>query len=516
MGKRIPNYFNLLVVIYVALGSTACSYGMAIIGSTVGQPTFYTSLNMAPPGTPGYDKTANLLSAYNGVNAAGSIFGAAFTAWFAQWAGRKRNIQLGAVIVTIGGALCAGSVDVAMFIVSRFIAGFGIGMLITAIPMYQSEVSTPESRGFMTCMHGIMFAVGYSLAAWIGFACYFSSPTSSFGWRFPVAFQCAPALLLLAGSYILPFSPRWLLQQDRQEEAFAVLKRLHVSKEDPDGKEASREFFQMRKQLELDRRIKAKPGAFDVFKTPANRKRALFAFTLMFGFEFTGILVITNYGVLLYEEIGLGDYMPLLLSAIYVTVTFPGNVFTALYVDKIGRRKIILFGLAGCIICNIFECALQAQYLGTNNKSGLDAAIFFIFFFVIFWSSCLDATQYLYVSEIFPNQIRSQGSAVGLIGLYCGSIVVLVAGPIALNVISWKFFIVLIIPPAFLWFIVFFFYPETKQRSLEDLGEAFGDKVAVHYFNATEEEEAQYAAEEMLRKQGYTTENIEDIASEEK
>ena len=83
MGKRIPNLFNLLVVIYVALGSTACSYGMAIIGSTVGQPTFYTSLKMAPPGTPGYSRTANLLSAYNGVNAAGSIFGAGFTSWYA-------------------------------------------------------------------------------------------------------------------------------------------------------------------------------------------------------------------------------------------------------------------------------------------------------------------------------------------------------------------------------------------------------------------------------------------------
>ncbi|KAL9067482.1 MAG: hypothetical protein Q9157_006794 [Trypethelium eluteriae] len=468
---------------------------------------------MAPPGDPGYSHTANLLSAYNGVNAAGSIFGAAFTSWFAQWAGRKRNIQWGAVIVIVGGALCAGSVDVAMFIVSRFIAGFGIGMLITAIPMYQSEVSTPESRGFMTCMHGIMFAVGYSLSAWIGFACYFSSQKSSFGWRFPIAFQCAPALLLLAGSPILPFSPRWLLQQDRPEEAYAVLRRLHVSKEDPDGKEASREFYQMRKQLELDRRIKEKTGAFDVFMTPANRKRALCAFMLMFGFEFTGILVITNYGVLLYEQLGLSGYMPLLLSAIYVTITFPGNVFTALYVDKIGRRKIILVGLAGCIICNIFECALQANFLGNKKKSGLDAAVFFIFFFVVFWSSCLDATQYLYVSEIFPTHIRSQGSAVGLIGLYCGSIVVLVAGPIALDAISWKFFIVLIIPPACLWIFFFLFYPETRQRSLEDIAEAFGDKVAVHYFNATEEEEAQYAAEAAMQKHGLTTEHLEDVPS---
>lgn len=160
---------------------------------------------------------------------------------FAQYAGRKRSIQLGATIVIIGGALCAGSVNVAMFIVSRFIAGVGIGVLITSIPMYQSEVSTPESRGFMVCMHGVMFAVGYSLSAWIGFGTYFSSPDSSFGWRFPLAFQTAPALLLLVGSPFLPFSPRWLLQQDRPEEAYAVLRRLHISKEDPSGAESKRE-----------------------------------------------------------------------------------------------------------------------------------------------------------------------------------------------------------------------------------------------------------------------------------
>lgn len=140
----------------------------------------------------------------------------------------------------------------------------------------------------MCCMHGVMFAVGYSLSAWIGFGTYFSPTTSSFGWRFPLAFQCAPSLLLLIGSPFLPFSPRWLLQQDRHQEALDVLMRLHTSKEDPEGHEAKREFYQMRKQLELERSIKAKVGNFEVFRTPSNRKRALFAFLLMFLNMFTG------------------------------------------------------------------------------------------------------------------------------------------------------------------------------------------------------------------------------------
>jgi MFS family permease len=268
---------------YVALGSTACSYSLAVTGSTIGQPTFYTSLGMVPPGEPGYSGTANLISAFNGGNAAGNFIGNMFTSWLANFVGRKRAIQLGCVITSIGAAITCGAVNPAMFVVGRLISGFGTGILVTAIPMYQSEVSTPATRGFMCCMHGVMFATGYTLSGWIGYGCYFSDPNSSFGWRFPLAFQAAPAILLLLGSPGIPFSPRWLLQQDRPEDALKVLLRLHSTKEDPDGHEAKREFYQMRKQLELDRSIKATTSEFEVLRTPSNRKRALFAFGLMFG-----------------------------------------------------------------------------------------------------------------------------------------------------------------------------------------------------------------------------------------
>ena len=130
------------------------------------------------------------------------------------------------------------------------------------------------------------------------------------------------------------------------------------------------------------------------------------------------------------------NFWPLLLSALWVTASFPGNVFSALVIDKIGRRTCMLIGLAGTLMANILEAALQAEYLGTPNKAGQKAAIFAIFLFILLWSSFLDASQFVYLSEIFPLHIRAEGMALGMSGVYLADIILLVAGPIALDKIK--------------------------------------------------------------------------------
>jgi MFS family permease len=135
MGKLIPNAFNLAIIIFVALGSTAASYGMSVMSSVIGQPSFYKTFNLAPQGEPGYDYTSTIIGAFNGLNSAGSALGALFSAWSADRLGRRPNLIIGAAVTSVGGALCAGSVNTAMFMVARFIAGWGIGMLITGVPL---------------------------------------------------------------------------------------------------------------------------------------------------------------------------------------------------------------------------------------------------------------------------------------------------------------------------------------------------------------------------------------------
>jgi hypothetical protein len=153
-----------------------------------------------------------------------------------------------------------------------------------------------ETRGAMVCVTGIMYAVGYMLAGWMGFACFHMSATDravQFSWRFPLAFQVVFPLILLAGSKLVPFSPRWLLSKGRRQEALDVIKRLHNRPNDPEHVVARREFWLMEKQYEMDASLSR--GRWELFATPSNRRRTLMAFILMWGDQFLGIFVLTNY-----------------------------------------------------------------------------------------------------------------------------------------------------------------------------------------------------------------------------
>ena len=348
----------------------------------------------------------------------------------------------------------------------------------------------------MVSVTGIMYAIGYSLAGWMGYACSFVPITSSysnFAWRFPLAFQCLPPLILLAGSKMVPFSPRWLLSKGRRHEAFDVVKRLHATPGDPNHTKARQEFYLIEKQYEADASIPVR--TFEIFRTPANRKRSLISFLLLWGDQFLGIFVMTNYGVLIYASLGLTGHTPLLLNALWTSFTIIGNTVTALTVDRFGRRTFMLIGSCGCITSVIFLAALTASFLGGTNEAGLRAAVFFIFFYIFWWCFFIDATQYIYISEIWPNHLRSQGVALGLSSFYLASEVTLVGAPVALNAIGWKFYLVLICPSAVYICLIYLLFPETKQRSLEEIGEIFGEKVAGHYYHMTDEEKEEMARE---------------------
>ncbi|KAJ9608724.1 hypothetical protein H2200_006495 [Cladophialophora chaetospira] len=487
-GSTHSSVYNRLVTVAVAFGSMTYGYCSAIIGSTIGQPGWYQYFDLPMQGEPGYGgKTTDAISTANGLYSAGGAVGSLFIAWSATAIGRKRSIQLGALLAIVGGAFQGGAAALGMFQVGRVISGLGIGILVTACPMYLSELAPPQNRGWLVGHHAIFLVFGYMLSGWLGYACYFAtSRNASFAWRFPLCVQTLPPLVLLITSIWIPRSPRWLLQKGKIEEAWEVIRALRRSPDDPDELVAKEELYQTKEQIALDA-AKLKAVGYGpwkaVYKKKSYRKRMIIGFLTQWGAEFAGPLVINNYSIILYTNLGQTGSMPLLLSALWLTTAgVIYNPFGAWLHDRVNSRRFMyMFGTFGCLITTSILCALLATYAGhPNEKGGNAGGVFIVFLYLTFQGTFCDTTMYLYVSEIFPTEIRPIGMGFSLFGQFAATIILLQTAPIGFVHIGWKYYLVIVCWCIVYLPMIYFFWPETARLSLEEISKQFGDDVAVH------------------------------------
>lgn len=201
-------------------------------------------------------------------------------------------------------------------------------------------------------------------------------------------------------------------------------------------------------------------------------------FFTQYAAQTTGAMVVYNYIVILYEDLGQSGATVLMLGAAYVTVATACNFLASFIMDYIGRVRLLIIGLTGCMISLSLQTAMTAQFAGTSNTTGNSMGVFFIFTFISFYAGGIDATSYVYCSEIFPTHIRSQGMAFSMVGTFLSTIVYLEAAPTALANIQWRFYVFFICMTALNIAIMWWFFPETKGLSLEEINGKFGDEVA--------------------------------------
>lgn len=444
-------------------------YTASIIGTTLGQPSFieYFQLATRKNGT-------DLISTTNGLFQAGGVIGTLLLPIVSDKYGRKWGIAVSAILAIISGAVLAGSTNIVEFIVFRFVAGASAFMVLAAVPIWMNEVVPVKMRAGLVDIHAVLLILGYTVQGWVGFGFYFWKSGGANTWRPPLALQCVWPLLLLCGLYWIPESPRWLIMNDRIDEAKLILDKLHSDPSDPDNKYARSEFYQIQKQIAIDKTLGS--SWVHMFRKPSYRKRALLAMGTTFFIQCSGVLVINNYGPTLYKNLGFSPVKQLLYPAAWLTTALGINIMAIGVVDRFPRNKYIGCGILGCMATLIVEAALVASFVPSNNSAALQAAVAMLYVFQIPYGFCLDGTQFSYLGELFPTHLRAKGVSLGVAMISLTNIVWLQAAPTAFVTIGWKFYLVFIIPGTMGGLIIYFFFPDTKGLPLEEVAALFGDE----------------------------------------
>ncbi|KAJ1549939.1 hypothetical protein HK096_009607, partial [Nowakowskiella sp. JEL0078] len=416
----------------------------------------------------GVSDTGSLTGLIFSIYSVGFICAAFFTGPYTDKFGRKIGMATGAVIIIVGAILGATSAHIEQFIVSRFILGVGICFSSTAAPAWVAEIAHPELRGTITGAYNTFWYVGNILATWTLYPCSFVEGELSF--RLPIALQCFFAVIVVTCVWILPESPRWLVNHGRREEALAVLVKYH-GEDDPNNALVLQEFEEICKASD-DAPKKVNPFDYKpLFETKSDTYRTLLLMaTAVFG-QMAGNAVVSYFMPQMLKQANITDvHTQLLLNAINSLISFAASLGGAFTVDRIGRRPLLIYSTA--IVTVIFAVVTASTALATDT-AGSYISVVAIYLFGIVFSFAWTPMQVLYVVEVIPYKNRAKGLSlnnllVNICGFYSNYVT-----PVAMGSIGWKFYFVYIAWDLMEVFVIWKYFIETKGRTLEEIDELF-------------------------------------------
>lgn len=268
----------------------------------------------------------------------GGFIGAIVQAPISNRYGRRFATGTAAVLTIISAILQAASYHMPTFMVGRVFCGIGAGIVITNCPVHMSEISPSHVRGLLVSNHAISIVYAYILSSLAALGFYFVD--AEYQWRLQYILLAFFALVLLVSLAFLPESPRWLCEVGRDEEALAVLQRLHRSKDGSGASMAAREEMdQIKAQIEIERALPS--GYIYIMKTPHLRHRAFCSVLTWIMGQSTGILVIANLTPTLFGQLGYSVVLQLGLSVAWTVCALLGCFVNAGLMDRFGRVKLM-------------------------------------------------------------------------------------------------------------------------------------------------------------------------------
>lgn len=404
----------------------------------------------------------------------GAILSTPFSAIISDRFGRKWSILLGSFIMIIGVIIQCVSKSIGLFIGGRVVVGFGITLALAAAPILISELAHPRHRVLFGSLYNTSFYLGALLAGWVSFGSY--RIPSAWAWRLPTLLQAGPAMLQMTFVWFLDESPRWLCYKSRGEEAFNILVKHHGNGDRTDTLVIA-EYFEMNEALQAEREVES-AGLKLFLATPANRRRLAILITIAVFGQWSGNGLVSYYLTKILTSIGITTQREqTMLTGTISTVNYATALMAAVLATKIGRRKMFVGGAIAMWLTFSALTASIAVYNNTGSKAASQSALGFIFIYYASFNICLNPLLFLYPTEILPFRLRAMGLSIMVFSTKAASFFNQFVNPIGMDSLGWKYYLVYVGWLVVEIFVFYFLYPETKGYTLENIQEAFGEKL---------------------------------------
>ena len=384
----------------------------------------------------------------------GTVLGAAMGAYPSDKLGRKTTLLLVATLYFFSAIGTALAYDWHIFILFRFLGGIGVGVSSVTAPIYISEISPAKSRGKLVGLFQFNVVLGILIAY---LSNYFIGHGGEESWRWMLGVQAAPSLVFFILIFFVPESPRWLLlHRGKKEEATAIMTKVS-------GDQAEHDIA-----LIVANQQKARTNDEGRLFSRKNRFPVLLAILFAVFNQVSGINAIIYYAPRVFEMAGLGAQSSLLSTVGIGLVNFIFTLLAINFIDKVGRRKLMFIGSIGMIVA----LSLVSYAFFSGITEGMAVTVY-LMLFIAFFAFSQGAVIWVFISEIFPNDVRAKGQTLGSLTHWVMAAIITFCFPALTELVGGGYtFMIFAVCMVFQLFYVWKMMPETKGRSLEDMGDS--------------------------------------------
>ena len=435
--------FIVLVSFVAALGGLLFGFDTAIISGTIPYISSYFTMDEYMLGW----SVSSIL--------AGCAVGAMFAGAMADRYGRRFTLIVCALLFAVSGIGAGLSHQLYVFILCRLIGGLGVGAAAMVSPMYIAEMAPAKWRGRLVACYQMAIVIGILVAY---FSNYIFEGLGANNWRWMFASQAAPALLFFLLLLWVPETPRWLIMKGKKKEAAVILEKIS------DNESIEKEMADIENSFHAKHRI-----SFKQLFSKTYRPVLFIGIIVAIFQQVTGINSIIYYAPVIFKETGINSSSSL-LQTIGIGVVNVISTFIAIgLVDKVGRKKLLLIGslLMGLSLVAIGLC-VRFSYFDHY------VVLIFMLLYVASFGSTMGAVVWVYLSEIFPNLVRSMALSVATLSLWLADFAVTLSFPVMTKHLGTSYTMFCYAALCAVAFVYMFYkVKETKGKSLEEIETLF-------------------------------------------